>query len=64
MKRSFAGSWDCTRNLCRSVSQFVNLAGLREDETWTGPWESMHVGSFSPGRAGQKLGNSESQVCL
>ena len=38
MKRSFAGSWDCTRNLCRSVSQFVNLAGLREDETWTGPW--------------------------
>ena len=38
MKRSFAGSWDRTRNLCRSVSQFVNLAGLREDETWTGPW--------------------------
>jgi len=24
--------------LCRSVSQFVNLAGLREDETWTAPW--------------------------
>lgn len=26
--------------------------------------QSMHVGSFSPGRAGEKLGNSESQVCL
>ena len=26
--------------------------------------QSMHVGSFSPGRSGEKLGNSESQVLM
>ena len=31
-------TFDGFGNLCRSVSQFVNLAGLREDETWTAPW--------------------------